>query len=216
MTIEEKLLLLKKELLVQYKEDYIFNHQWDDDFDEKLSIHYAEKCLEIFLKLEGPDRLFNSKEICDSIPLGNYLDMIKNLKEEACLLIAISNHAIQGVIIFFGSNNMITYDDYEKNGIFNILKIWNEKNYKVLNYHNHPNSIAARPCNTDILNLNLNSSPNPNVRKMLEMYDLLNFEYYDWGVVTEFDFYSERQENKSEELKNELDLVQAQMLKLDN
>ena len=192
----EKTLAFVKDKINQEAINYGF---YDTDEERMKDV---EKRFQLFLDLEGPNRLFKCKEKFLNINLKKVLKTIRFQDEENVLLLAVVKNRIVDKISFNGQETHLDFSDYYKNEAFSFMKKWKEKGALILNYHNHPNSIAARPSSDDIKNLSMNSdlddyfgNKRDSVLNVFAQNGLDNFAFDDWGVVTKFDFFSMTQKH---------------------
>ena len=225
--LEEILNLRKKEFREKYH--WIFsmcdeNGDPIDIFDENGELiepydgvfeKRVERQYQTFLTLEGPGRLFNCSESYNAIPLESELEEIRYSDKVKVLLLAVIGKKIVDKLIFEGKDVHVDLLDYSNNGAFDFIRKWKELGALILNYHNHPISVAARPSNLDIINLSVNNTDldkyfifanssisNDRINiirsKILDELkskssELSSFCFDDWGIVTEFDFFSSSQ-----------------------
>ena len=224
--LEEILNLRKKEIRKSYFWTFTVydkNGEPIDPFGENVELtkiyneafeRRVERRYQTFLALEGPQRLFNCSESYNAIPLKSELEEIRYSDKEKVLLLAVIGKKIVDKLIFEGKDGHIDLLDYSNNGAFDFIRKWKELGASILNYHNHPISVAARPSNLDIINLSVNtdldkyfifancSISNATINiirsKILDELkskssELSSFCFDDWGIVTEFDFFSSSQ-----------------------
>ena len=148
---------------------------------------------------EGYDRCYNCKAEYNGLDISFYLDLIRSKDVENVLLLKIRNGEIGDYFIFEGKENHITAESYFENNAVDKIISWHNEGAEILNYHNHPNRIAARPSLADIHSMNQNYSNWENRLNWIsaeEEYNKKlpdNFQYADWGVITEIDFFSANQ-----------------------
>lgn len=162
---------------------------------------YAEIKVSLIMKFEGPKKKFNCNQIVDNIDISTYLDQIKCKDKEHVLLLAIKDNVVQDHLIFQGDESCISAKAYfesnnkGKNAI-EFVNEWNGKGAKICNYHNHPLRIAAMPSTNDIDAMTIDFKTKEEWNICANKYHVnfpTGFHYGDWGVVTEFDFFSYQQ-----------------------
>ena len=120
--------MMRKEFEETYKDSYI-----------------VDRALELY----GNKHLMGCKEEFNCVSLTNVLDLIRNKSNEYGLLIAVVGDKVEDTLLVEGSNDSISLKSYISQGSSNFVEKWKNK-AKILNYHNHPNRISARPSIPDI------------------------------------------------------------------
>lgn len=159
------------------------------------------------LKNEGPDKCFQCAEWYNGIDISEKLSMIRADNKENALLLAVYNNQITDELIVEGNNETIPFENYRNVGAFEFVRKWAIKGAEILNYHNHSNRFAAVPSLKDIIvtpckQINISDWTLPKTEWLIlwscatddyEGAQLSSFQYADWGVVTEIDFFSAAQ-----------------------
>ena len=191
----EKFIIEREKTIIEDNVVNSFEFFGDDEIDKEV-----KRLLEIFIQRECIKGMFKDAETYDAIDLKEYFNMIRNSDIEKAILIGVLPDKIEYKIIE-GTCDMISIEAYYNIEVVKTIKEWISKGAKILNYHNHPYRIAARPSNTDIVNLSVNCGlgidyderDGLNEVNTIEFYDengFGSFKYDDWGVLTKFDFFS--------------------------
>lgn len=164
---------------------------------------YAKEKTKLLLKFEGVDSLQRHVECFQSIIISSYLSMIKQKSIESVLILAIKEDVLD-YYCFSSDESSISAESYFLKNADNVSAIdfinkWHNEGAHICNYHNHPLRIAAIPSNEDIKSLCRNQDNSHKITgwdSCVEKYGInvpKGFRYDDWGVVTEFDFFSYKQ-----------------------
>lgn len=131
------------------------------------------------------DEQFFNKEVVDGIDVSKELDAIRyNHTNEVSIYLFIKDNVI--VDKYFVNGKRTTVNLATNMEILNIVNNAHRLEASVYHVHNHPNNFSAIPSEGD-------KKANDTLAKALNIF---GSELLDWGVVTEWDYYSYKQNEK--------------------
>lgn len=131
------------------------------------------------------DKQFFSKEKVNSVDISKELDEIRyNHKTEKAMYLFIKDGTI--VDKYFVNGNRTSVMALSREIVLFLINNASTLDADIYHVHNHPNSFSAMPSDDD-------KRIGQSLKKILGTFGI---ELLDWGVVTEWDYYSNNQNEK--------------------